>query len=186
MIECQESLSPIHFEELREQIDKESYEIRDWRQWVARIQLDEIEANYKEGDKQAIIDAMYVCADACLDHPDWLRNAFLNSVQAVRGYGAKSWDEVFGKPHDKGVNIRARAKKIKYQWAVYASVKNSGRAIDASLFEDVGKFYGLGKTLTEEIYYTGKPLYDAWIKKYGEKIMIEQPVVFDTDPAVQK
>jgi hypothetical protein len=90
----------------------------------------------------------------------WCAEAFLTAIEDVQDYRAKSWDEVFGRPHKKGAQLDALRKRREYQAKVWAHIhvlkeKNPNIAIDGSLFEQVGKEFGIGgKTLTEDYYYS--------------------------------
>lgn len=89
--------------------------------------------------------------------PEWVEEAYINSVDRVAAYEEKSWDDVFGKPIPKGANLSASRKKHLLEGRVYLKLReiilrNPERAIDAGLFEEAGAEFNVGKTLAEEFY----------------------------------
>jgi len=85
--------------------------------------------------------------------------AFLSSYRQVRHYRAKSWDDVFGQPHPKGIHLKTKRQEREKPHSVYRIIEqikkeDPSTAIDGALFERVGKELGIGgKTLTENYYY---------------------------------
>jgi hypothetical protein len=115
---------------------------------------------YKRGNKTAILMGIVTCIDFDQKIPEWCQDAFLDAFTEVRAFGAKSWDDVFGQPHKKGMNLDAarKARLFGHQvWARVEELKKDGDAVDGYLFERVGKEFGIGgKTLAETYYYQEK------------------------------
>jgi hypothetical protein len=94
--------------------------------------------------------------------PAWLTLAYLQAFRDIYQYRAKSWDDVFGKPHPKGTHLDAKRQEWEKSILVYHRVKEilrnePGTPIDGYLFERVGREFGIGgKTLTEKYYYSWK------------------------------
>jgi len=57
-------------------------------------------AAYEDGEKAALIHAIWFCCRHGCKMPPWLRIAFLRADYDVK----KSWDEVFGSPIPKGAH----------------------------------------------------------------------------------
>jgi hypothetical protein len=80
----------------------------------------------------------------------------------------RSWDDVFGQPHPKNVKLGAKADERKKSLLIFRRVKeilyiNPSKAIDRSLFGEVGKEFGVGDSLAEKYYY-------QWNKRLNKKI----------------
>jgi hypothetical protein len=131
-------------------------------QRLAKINLEELYNNYQAGDKQALLEAMHLCMGHAIPLPLWCKTAFSSACREVYDYKAKSWDDVFGHPHPKGMHLGAkREEREKYlqvcQRILQIKKDDPSRAIDGDLFETVGKEFGIGgKTKTEKWYYTYK------------------------------
>lgn len=130
--------------------------------WLALQELAETHKLYKSGQEEAIMEALYICTFNSLPVPLWLEMAFLNAYRKVRQYRAKSWDEVFGKPHRKGTHLATKRQEREKSLLVYYRIREIKESepqtpIDGSLFERVGRELALGgKTLIEEYYYKWK------------------------------
>jgi len=133
--------------------------------WLAAQDLKELHTLYFTGDTTALMDALFSCSLNSLPLPRWLEMAFLAAYRKVRHYKAKSWDDVFGRPHPKGTHLRTKDQERKYALRVFFRIEQIRRdephtAIDGAIFERVGKEFGIGgKTLTEEYYYKIKNNY---------------------------
>lgn len=124
------------------------------------------------GASREIIDAgdgfaVLVCIRKCVTHglvaPDWLASAFNQRYDSVLNCRVASWDDpsAFGRPHPKGAHVTALRKKRTLKLAVLNAVndlklRDPDRAIGPELFEKIGKQFGIGKTLTEEYYYSAR------------------------------
>lgn len=142
-----------------------------WHRWINHRSAADLEAQYKSGDKAALIEAIYMCANAEIPLLQWIEKAFRRGYQQVLSLNlqSNSWDDVFGKPLPKGSHLNALKKHRNMRPVVWGEVRkliNAGiinkkgvttlRPIDSGLFEEVGKKLGLGKTLTEDLYYEFK------------------------------
>jgi len=130
--------------------------------WVGTQELKELYDIYRAGKPHAILDALHVCSLNSLPIPRWCEMAYLAAYRKVRQYKAKSWDDVFGRPHPTGTHIKTKRQEREFSLRVYYEVERIKRkdpavAIDGFLFESIGKKFGIGgKTLTEEYYYKEK------------------------------
>lgn len=133
--------------------------------WLGANELRGLYETYRSGDSTAIIEALYVCSLNSLPIPRWCEGAFLGSYRKLMQFQQKndveyykSWDDVFGRPHPKHTQQAAKRKEYEKSIMVYRRIRDEKKkdpdiAIDAGLFERIGKHLGLGKTLTEEYYY---------------------------------
>jgi hypothetical protein len=133
-------------------------------QWSAMHELDVLEEKYKK-DKYYLMAAIRKCANHDLPLPAWVANAYISAYDKVFTAREKSWDDVFGNPYPKGAHLNAIRKKRKLKFAVLIEVNdilkmNPDKSIDDSLFEQVGKKFNLGKTLTSEYYYSAKKVFE--------------------------
>lgn len=126
--------------------------------WMAAQELKELSGRYKNGDKGVIIEGLYLCIQRGLTTPRWLAMAFFGAYWRIRGFKSKSWDDVFGEPHPKGIHLSARRKNEKKMIEIYTRIRYIKRRwpkipIDDHLFEHIAKKYGLRKSLANELYY---------------------------------
>lgn len=124
---------------------------------VAARELMKRYRSHKEGDKGAVLEALYICVREQFPLPVWCEVAYLERFRKVLDRGAGSWDDVFGRPWPKGSHLGADEQRVKFAPKVFSRVlelHKAGHAIDANLFEKVGRELGIGgKTLTEKYYY---------------------------------
>jgi hypothetical protein len=126
-----------------------------YSQWAALHTLDDLERRFSAGEKYALLQAVRKCANHDLPMPEWLSAAFIKAFDQVHTYRAKSWDEVFGTPIPKGVQMAAlkkRREKSAHVWNAVQGARSQGIPVDDELFAGVGKKLGLGVTLTKEYY----------------------------------
>jgi len=125
--------------------------------WLAAQQLKAHYLKHKKGDKRAVLDALSLCLVYDFGIPRWCRKALIVAYAIVDTYEAKSWDDVFGKPHPKNTNMAAQRDKWMYGYLVYREVKarkNKGEAIDREMYERISKDLKLlGGSATVERYY---------------------------------
>ncbi len=82
--------------------------------WTGAQELKELYDIYRTRKVQAILEALFVCSLNSLPIPRWCEYAFLSAYRKVRQYKAKSWDDVFGRPHRKGIHLdRKRMEREK-------------------------------------------------------------------------
>lgn len=129
------------------------------------MDLKEQRKRYEAGDDASLLDAIRICAIHGLQLPAWCAQEYLNKYRKVIHFKARSWDEAFGAAHPKNINLAAHEKKRRLSIAVWLEIRgirdaNPQKAIDAELFEKVGKKFHIGKTLTEEYYYAAKALFE--------------------------
>jgi hypothetical protein len=124
--------------------------------WMNQF-LDDFRRRESEGDDKAVLDALALCLEFDLIVPEWLARTFFARYEKVRDFEAGSWDEVFGRPHKKGIHLERAKRKIELCMPVLERVKeiveNESVAIGAGLFERVGREFGISKTVCEELYY---------------------------------
>lgn len=128
-------------------------------QWVALHELEQLRAQYEQGEKFTLMLAIRKCANHDLIMPRWVGAGYIAAFDTILNYRSKDWNEVFGNPIPKGANLAAKKKKRDFEFAVFNEIVsirkfNPNRAIDVSLFEEVGKKFNIGKTLAEEYYYS--------------------------------
>jgi len=127
--------------------------------WIGATELKTIYEKYRTGNCSAIMEALSICSLNSLPIPQWCEKAFLVSYRKVKFYKAKSWDDVFGRPHPKGMHVEAKRQELEKSYLIYRRIEQIKKeephtAIDGALFERVGKEFGVGgKTLTEGYYY---------------------------------
>lgn len=173
--------------------DKEyraAYPDAPWRngplnKWIALHDLDVEEQRFQAGDRVALLAAVATCAWYDLVMPDWVATNFLTAYREVIHYEARSWDVAFGRPHKKRIRLaRARERREK-RWGVHLRCKaliDRGAVIDDGLFEQVGREFGLSKTVAQELYYEAEKW---WSKPTSVGTAVAQalltPYVVETD-----
>src|SRR5690606_15978690 len=121
--------------------------------------LEDERKKFEQGDKMALLAAIRTCANHDLPLPRWVSRAFVVAYDRVLHCKVGSWDDAFGRPYPKGSHLSALRKRRLYTMPVRMAVtraSESGRPIDETLFEEIGQQFGLGKTLTMELYYGRK------------------------------
>jgi hypothetical protein len=115
-----------------------------------------LEGAYSDGNKHALLEIMLHCAIWERPLPVWAREAFFAGYQAVMAGEARSWDELFGKPH-RGRHVRtvkANARAYEIHRRVRDLHEREGMPVDEALFERVANETGIGKkTLVSDLYY---------------------------------
>jgi hypothetical protein len=128
-------------------------------QWLME-QLAEAESAFKAGDKSRIIHGVQLCTVFGLDRrkwPQWLDRAFNDAYEAGISGAISSWDKVFGRPIAKGKQRKAARLRSQLILPIVYRVRQlhaKGRAIDKTLFEDVGRKFGISGTTASKIYYS--------------------------------
>ena len=103
------------------------------------------------------LHGMSICATYGVAPPEWLAMAYLKGFMAVRDFRVKSWDEAFGAPFRKGVQLAALRERRAARPSIVLAVTEKLRekpdlAIDTQFWEDVGQQANVGKTLAQEIF----------------------------------
>ena len=123
--------------------------------------LDAMQQAYESGGHLRLLSAVNLCAMHDLPTPEWVRRGFVDCYRRVVEYEAKSWDDVFGRPHPKGLHLESARRRESRRIPVYTRINEilylePDTPIDRGLFERVGEEYGISKTVAEELYYEVK------------------------------
>jgi len=107
-----------------------------------------------QGNRRPLLNALGFCLDYDIPIPEWLAEAFSDALSAVDSFEARSWDDVFGKPHH-GRKIAAKGRQKKLRMLVWHRVQtlSATRPIDQGLFEQVGKGLGISGAVAKRLYY---------------------------------
>ena len=127
----------------------------DTDKYVAEI-LDILHERFDNGDKSALLYAIYHCLLMKRPLPEWLRLAFLHTYEAHARFEIRSWDEVFGRPVPKGTHLETEKQKAELRPLIILRVqalKTEGRPIDKNLFEEIGTELGISGSTAGDIYY---------------------------------
>jgi hypothetical protein len=113
---------------------------------------------YEAGNQTALLPMILICVQDQKPLPDWAGTAFENAYHLVVTGGARSWDDVFGKPYPKGKHVHSSSGKLSRAFAIHALVrdihKKEGVPIDVGLFDRVGRGTGFGgSTVIGKLYY---------------------------------
>ena len=129
-------------------------------QWATLHELNRERQQFEAGDRMALFAAIRKCANHDLPLPAWAATAYIAAYDHVLNCRAKSWDEVFGTPYPKGVNLNAMRKRRILRFRVYRLVTEILQAerhtpIGVALFERVGREMRppIGKSEAAERYY---------------------------------
>lgn len=132
----------------------------EFRQWYATERLKELELLFDKGNKQSLMDAIYICASCGLPMPGWVALQYSKAWADIVVFAKhKSWDNVFGLPYPKGGHINSIRKERRLKIKVFSRIEDlvaDGMKIDESLFNSVGKEFAICKTLASEYYYSEK------------------------------
>lgn len=106
-------------------------------------------------DKRALMDMIVICAQLHAPLPAWASQAVMDADRRYRTGELVSWDNELGKPFPgkrrKGARTRSRKLEV---WLEVRRLKQEGRAIGESLFEEVGKKLEIGgKSTVSRLYY---------------------------------
>lgn len=123
--------------------------------WIAHQELKEYQALSIQGNKAVVLHAVAVCANHELPMPEWLATDYLRAYRTVTHHKVRTWDEAFGSAHRPGEQIKAMARRVETAPAAWLKVRESlekdpQRALDNTLYEEVAKDLGIGKTLVQE------------------------------------
>lgn len=129
--------------------------------WVGAQELKELYDLYQTKKNGAILEALHICSLNSLPIPRWCEMAYLAAYRKVRQYKAKSWDDVFGRPHPKNMKIDAKRDEREKGFKIYHHAKKAlendpSIAVDRSFFGKIGKDFGVGDSLAEKYYYEWK------------------------------
>ena len=127
-------------------------------QWSALHRIDDLQRQFESGDTVALLEAIYNCAMHDLTMPEWVQRAYIDRYRQIIHFEAASWDEVFGKPHRKGLRLADARRRRELRTPIFLRIREIRRAepdtaIGDGLFERVAEEFGIGKTLVNELWY---------------------------------
>jgi hypothetical protein len=118
---------------------------------------------YEEGNKAVLLMAIHLCFLMKKPVPDWLRLSFIEAYQQATAFNIRSWDEVFAPPVKKRTQLEKRKKYVDLRYPIAIRVISRGaKAIDKSLFDEIGRELNISGTTASDIYY-----------KHGGKELLE-------------
>lgn len=139
---------------------------------AANQRLEAERLKFASGEQMALFAAIRICAAHEMVLVDWVAEAFISRYDAVLNFRSKSWDDAFGKPYKKGLNLASARKKRTIAPAVGLEIVNRrmrGAVIDEALFEEVGKQFNIGKTLCSEYWYEWSPTLTGKVPRKSQK-----------------
>ncbi|MDO8908747.1 MAG: hypothetical protein Q7W55_09650 [Pseudohongiella sp.] len=107
------------------------------------------------GNESAVLYAVALAAITGKKIPKWAAETFVENFFCVRDYQAKSWDDVFGKPHPPRTNFKAIQKWKKLASPVFwriEELRNQGIPIDQA-FEKVASEKLISSSTARDYYY---------------------------------
>jgi hypothetical protein len=111
---------------------------------------------YEAGQKARVLWFIQECLFRDKPIPAWAKRALNEVLYAIRDDDrVRSWDDVLGRLFPKGKHPRAERRKAEIAGFLHHRVCErhaGGEPIGKALFESVGEEFGIGATLTEEIY----------------------------------
>jgi hypothetical protein len=107
-----------------------------------------------DGDRGAILEALYFCLSSRKPVPDWASRAFCRAYADVIGARAESWNDVFGEPW-KGKHLKkARDRKdLEFKVWFHGVGLREKLDVDEHFFEKLGSDCGIGARQAKEMYY---------------------------------
>lgn len=139
--------------------------------WVAARIVDQNRSGI-ENDGVKLLLAISFLMNHRLKPPEWLARAYLGRMTPFERLEHRTLDEAFGfePPNERQFGAQKRVGRQMVE-AVHkalheAVLDDSERPLDASLFEEVGDSFDIGKTLCQEIYAKA-------IKQYGLQDLAE-------------
>jgi hypothetical protein len=130
---------------------------------VAVAYLEGLHTNFNAGDKNALFQAIRECGRQNIPMPEWTVNAFFAATNRWYRMDVKTLDDAFGIEWPKGKRFDAAKRNQNLSYAVYRRCfelsnpelpPETRRRRDNQLFEDVGKEFGIGKTLASRYFYS--------------------------------
>ncbi|MGQ7816817.1 hypothetical protein ACUTAH_14325 [Metapseudomonas furukawaii] len=127
-----------------------------FHRWAAWHMAIEYQAAFESGRKANLFNALQLCASHGLPMPEWVAKAYLKGFHRWNSYDAPSLDEAFDVKLPKGAHVGRLKKERKLRLAVPIKVRElqrQGRAIDESLFHDVGVALNVSGSTARNAYY---------------------------------
>jgi hypothetical protein len=132
---------------------------------VVAERLEILKQKFSQGNKAALLMAIYQCALMRRPLPEWLCVEFILAYEAATAYKIRSWDEAFGPPQERGSHLDARRDyaELRYPVALRVALRAPDQSIDPGLFEKIGIELGIGKNKASDAYYKfgGKELAES-------------------------
>lgn len=115
----------------------------------------------KDNNSLVLMWANQEILDYKLLAPDWIAEELTNKIRSVSEYNHRSWDEVLGRPIQKGKSI----KKLKQEHDLWLEMacefrerKQKGQGFCADLMDEIGEIYGINREKVWEMYKKMKEL----------------------------
>ena len=123
----------------------------------AKAYLAQLHADFKAGTRAALFTAVSFCHGERRVAPDWVVDEFAEAMIRFFLMEAEDLGEAFGIAHPKGTRVRGGRKNTRLSFEVFGQVTDAistGRKVDNALFEEIAERLSIGKTLTQDLYYT--------------------------------
>lgn len=120
--------------------------------------LEYYEEEYSSGDKWQLFEAVLLALKDNKRAPQWVINAFEAGVIQYRDFEVKTTDEAFNLSR-KGMHMAQAKKENDLAMGVYIKIellKQEGRAVDDSLFIDVGEIFNISGAVAKNYYYRAR------------------------------
>jgi hypothetical protein len=149
-----------------------------------QAEMRRLRQDYETGDKGAVPSIIKLCFSDKRPVPGWAQAEFYNACGEIHQHRAKSWDDVFGRPLEKGAQLAAARRHLSLRLPVALAVVErvaAGEAIDKNMFDAIaeelradrtldarrGKLK-IGGTLVGQVYAECKEfLGEEWKKNWG-------------------
>ena len=117
--------------------------------------LDMYKTIYEQGQRYSVIPALALCFSSNLEIPKWVKAGYLTALEQLYNGDHTTLDHALGMKRGRGKRGKSHKLSSDQEHKIYARVcelRQQGMAVDDSLFESVGKEFGIGKTLAKETY----------------------------------
>jgi hypothetical protein len=153
------------------------------------------------GDKSTLLRFISMCFRVGRTVPEWAQQGFQDAVNKGERHEIKFWEEVFGWPLEKGKQHAARRRRAALYRKIYERVgqlSEAGEPISKTLFDIVGREFGVSATVAEEIYREFKEFLYRTMESAKPEVLVElwaflldalppeqrERIIAETDPAV--
>jgi hypothetical protein len=138
---------------------------------VLRLHLEQLKELFLNGSRNprarldrggpiALFQAIELCGRSNVPLPAWAASAFSKGFDRVLWAEVNTWDKAFGRPWPKGTKLIVARRHQMMMTRIYERVLalhdgrggSPPRKIDNSLFEDVGKEFGIKRSLCSKLY----------------------------------